>query len=207
MGLTVKLIGRDSEAFGAIQGLVEKMTVSIGRQVPVETPFELGRIADVVGETGEKLGSYDQLHLLREYAVHMEFTGSPPPEPLRTGFGTAYPLLEDVYANRTSTRRFRHLVNHADNGGYYFPIGFPSPVVLENVPDIESSVGSSVGLLAELEEVNLHLKMPEGYPEPGTLLFADLVERDPWNLEKYAWGVLHWFARKSVVHRLLLAFC
>jgi hypothetical protein len=42
--------------------------------------------------------------------------------------------------------QFNHLINHADDEGYYLPVDFPQAFVME-----EMSIGSAVALLAEMD--------------------------------------------------------
>lgn len=203
MGLNVSLVGSNSKLYQDIRGTVEKILDEICYQNPDAKFFNVGSTKALNRvRLSEKIGSYRMLHLLRRYAAHLEIHGIPPSDPWRkTGDD---PLLEQLYRNLVEVKTFPHFINHADNSGYYFPIDFPKPITIKDVPHFESSVGSSQQLLTELEKINLHLKMPTDFKINSD--FYDLIGNDPWELEKEVWGILYYFTKKSVSHNLLLCF-
>jgi hypothetical protein len=86
-------------------------------------------------------------------------------------------------------------------------VDFPEPILLKGVPETDASLGSSQRLLAELSDLNVHLKVGTDYPLPWHLEFDKMVADDPWRFEKYVWAFLHWFTKASVSRKLLMAFC
>lgn len=102
--------------------------------------------------------------VLRElYFVDLDLTVPRDDEGLAEEFGTADDLWElrriaaESKGHTTEEYQegevppgflFNHLINHADDSGYYLPVEFPQAFVLE-----ETSLGSSVELLKELDEL------------------------------------------------------
>ena len=202
MGLDVFVVGTDSDSFDeTTRWTVSKMLAQIRRQNAALVPFELGQINGMPGNEWAEVGGCLRLHRLRGYAAHLELIGVPPAAP-HSGPGY-YAQLDEAYNDLSKIKRFRHLIDHEDNGGYYFPLDFAKPFELR---ETGSSVGSSPRLLDELLDLNQHLQVPENHPMPGSPGFASIIDGDPWETEKDVWAVLHWFARESVDRKLLLVF-
>lgn len=83
-----------------------------------------------------RTGSYSGLHVLRKLYTNLKGLM---PEPLGQA-NAGIPTNHDNY----------HLLNHCDATGWYLPDDFESPVWAGN-----TSIGSSIRLLAELEELEL----------------------------------------------------
>jgi hypothetical protein len=108
------------------------------------------------------------LYQLRQIAAHLE-QGRDVQSLLAAELsvdGEPDPLLVAIWDGEQTTR-FRHLINHQADGGYYLPVDFPEPIWLEaeEDPDAEDpseepyiSFGSSIGLQRELAELEDMLK-------------------------------------------------
>ncbi len=231
MGLDCVLVGSDSQFFtGSYQPVIEKVFAALKSDHPDLPAPAIGTTAgeDLSG----RVGSYGAIHYLRHYAAHLAINGCPPENPFQDG---KHPLLEDVYRGRYKIDKFRHLIEHSDCDGFYVPIDFPDPVSLDVrssefaeeeeaqkrswfsriflifFPQLNRSalttIGSSQRLLAELDELNLSLKMKGDLGQLGQDQCRQMIEDDPWHNEKWVWATLHWLARESVERSLILEFC
>jgi len=109
--------------------------------------------------------------------------------------GRAYPLLEQV--RRGQHALHPHLVRGDARRAVYVPCDFPEPL---SADEEQLSIGSSVGLLRELNILAGPLRMRLDQGEPG---WTDQFERaDALELPRMAWALLRWCARLSVQHRL-----
>jgi hypothetical protein len=110
------------------------------------------------------LGPYSSLHALRRIGAHLcEGPSLPPPATQEEPDDS---VLERRYrgAGRFSRllgrgeppRAFAHLIDHADDGGYYVPVDFPDPLVAGG-----EVVGSSQQLLAECDALAAALGVPD----------------------------------------------
>ena len=107
-----------------------------------------------------------------------------------------------VRRNRVNSK-FRHLICHASNQGYYLPVDFPTPLQVSEDPWIMA--GSSMRLLGELKALGNLLGMTRDWLqlEKGEPVAP---AEDPLSRIKYGWSVLHAAARMSVENRLPIVF-
>lgn len=98
---------------------------------------------------------------------------------------------------------YPHLIIHADTDGYWVPVRFKQPLMLDR--ESYFVVGSSIVLLEELDRLGQILGMSRDWGElaEGIGAYAD---GDPLGSVKYGWSVLHYAARMSVQHRLPIIF-
>ncbi len=82
-------------------------------------------------------GSYSGLHVVRDQFIRLKKLD---PEPTTAAINAAMPESHLEY----------HLLNHCDAEGWYLPDDFSTPAWADGV-----SIGSSVRLLAELEELEI----------------------------------------------------
>jgi hypothetical protein len=125
----------------------------------------------------EEIGLQEELHELRQIAA--AFQG-------RT--------TDDYYEGRAQAgMRFNHLINHSDTDGYYVPVEFMQAFFVE-----ETSIGSSVSLLAELDVLGPVLG--DLYPEEvaKALLTSDEEERAPLTGPVGIWHSLSRLCRSSI---------
>jgi hypothetical protein len=124
-------------------------------------------------------------------------------------YGMAYSLGlgKEVQETRRAEKEERKLIEKLQRESPY-----PKPPE-EQPPKIPrgkslldwGNVGSSVRLLAELDELNRSLQVPRDWgsvPDGETIVPED----DPWIDVKYGWGVLRYAARVSVEKRLPIVF-
>jgi len=93
---------------------------------------------------------------------------------------------------------------------YYIHLDFAEPLQLqEKEKENFISVGSSVQLLSELDELNKYLKMDSDFELLGDKGVYKLIceyESDQWRFVKWTWTILHWLARQSVARQLCIYF-
>lgn len=204
MSLNASLFGKDSDNYQHLSGVVDEVLKAVSRYNPRALSFSLGRLD---GESLEADVGITELHSLRGYAAHIELEGEPPKTTL-DGKGH-YPTLKRIYDGTDSSKRFQHLINHSDCGGYYIPIEFAEPVLLERrsfTLGTDGPVGSSQKLLSELDEINKYLNVVGDYGQVERGSVEQTIRDDPWASEKHAWSVLHWLARESIARHLILIF-
>ncbi|QKW18871.1 hypothetical protein HUT16_07130 [Kitasatospora sp. NA04385] len=163
---------------------------------------------------GDRIWGYSGLHALRRLAAHLAAHGKLP-EPLAEGErATDDPVLRAAYEDVPDERPgpFDHLIHHSDCEGYYAPVDF-APVLA----DFELSgglLGSSVRLLAELDELARALGLPDDL-EPDSAEVEEAVEADDpaaegwrrYGTESFICLQLRAAARCSVATGAVLAFC
>jgi len=92
-----------------------------------------------------RVGNYHGIHQLREFAVGqiLKFEGD----------------LRQLYQNPPKQLAFKHLINHEEYAGYYFPCDFGETNVLwVGILGSEHSIGSSVNLKRELKQMLSFMK-------------------------------------------------
>jgi hypothetical protein len=164
---------------------------------------------------------YSGLHYLRRIAAHLAAGREvPPPGEDATlddgavdayfraaGFGGLGGLLRrkvDV------DRRFDHLLLHSDAEGFYMPVSFDEVIVSDRVPG--SSLGSSMALARECDELAEALSIPDGVgPEDEELWAAseNQGEGDGWlayGIEAFTCVNLRAAARASVDRGAAIVF-
>ncbi len=99
--------------------------------------------------------------------------------------------------------RFPHLIHHSDNQGFWVPVDFAEPIVL----DAKSFfvLGSSTRLLAELDDVNRSLGQTKDWGQLNSGERAS-PEGAPLPNVRYGWSVLHAAARISVEKNMPVVF-
>lgn len=173
--------------------------------------------AEPDGQVGGELGGWENLMQLQRYAAHIHYNGIPPEKPVEGD-----ELLNDKYLIRfletavnteseweQKKLKFSHLIITCDNA-YFIPLDYPEPIQLEEEGKEGCvSVGSSVQLLSELDELNKYLLIEGDYGlfgDEGVYKLLYENENDQWRFVKWMWIVLHWLAGESVDRNLCIYF-
>jgi hypothetical protein len=155
------------------------------------------------------LGPPESLHALRRVGAHLS-VGRDLPPPARAN-GPEDLVLARRYRGAGRFDRgplpFAHLIDHADDGGYYVPVDFPEPLLAG-----DGLLGSSHQLLAECDALAAALGIPGDLDPDADALWAaldgaggdELWER--YGLESFACVRLLAAARHSVRTGAVLAF-
>ncbi|RKN11509.1 hypothetical protein [Streptomyces radicis] len=175
--------------------------------VPVQgyVPGTSGAVAPVAGF------DYAALHLLRR-AYLLQLSGLPV-EPAVELDGDYQQLLEMFEASAQQS----HLVWHFDHAGAYVPVDFPHPLVNETLLAGGGPLGSSHGLLRELEVVAPVLGIdplkpppPPAPPERPTTLEEPAAlpaqAPGPFVRERHVWLGLHAAATRSLAQGSMIVF-
>jgi len=183
------------------------------QKVPGAREVSIGETPELLAD-GHRLGSYSALHVLRGLAVWHE-RGKPLADATEAAFyDTSRAYYEQVAQGPAS--RFQHLINHSDCDGYYVPYSIPGPLLLNYTPpedDEDSdgpqqlSVGSSLGLLRELDELAPLLALAGDLGELGEADFGAAADAHRWPTAAWVWGVLHCYARESVLNNTVMIYC
>ncbi|MFD5319121.1 hypothetical protein [Streptomyces sp. NPDC127098] len=175
--------------------------------VPVQgyVPGTSGEVAPIAGF------DYAALHLLRR-AYLLQLSGLPvtPAEQLEGDYQQLLEMFE-------STAQQAHLVWHFDHAGCYVPVDFPHPLVNETLLAGGGPLGSSHGLLRELETVapalGLDPRNPPPPPSPPTRPTSlDEPAAEPTALdhpfahERHVWLSLHTAATRSLAQGAMIVF-
>ncbi|WP_137988466.1 hypothetical protein [Streptomyces vilmorinianum] len=146
---------------------------------------------------------YDALHFLRRaYLLHL---CGLPVEPVDE-LGGDYEQLLEMFE---STAQQSHLVWHYDHAGAYVPVDFPAPLSNDELLEGGGPLGSSHGLLRELEFVApaigidpanppaapLPPERPTSLEEPAQPIAYD---DSPFARERHVWLGLHAAATRSL---------
>ncbi|MDT9693036.1 hypothetical protein Q5762_32880 [Streptomyces sp. P9(2023)] len=146
---------------------------------------------------------YDALHFLRRaYLLHL---CGLPVEPVDE-LGGDYEQLLEMFE---STAQQSHLVWHYDHAGAYVPVDFPAPLSTDELLEGGGPLGSSHGLLRELEFVApaigidpanppaapLPPERPTSLEEPARPIAYD---DSPFARERHVWLGLHAAATRSL---------
>jgi hypothetical protein len=159
---------------------------------------------------GLNVGGYSSLHKLRGLAI-MVMDGR---QAIRdAGEDELDQAAESYYSSGRSGGRFRHLLDHPDSEGYYVPIEFNEPLVIDGqrlADGLAMTVvaGSSQGLLKELIELGTWIELDKG----GVFELTEgelttLFNQHRWPNVAYAWLVLIQAVRESVSKSCFLQFC
>lgn len=176
--------------------------------VPVYTymPGLAGDVAPVAGF------DYDALHFLRR-AYLLDTCGlevAPVDE-----LGGDYEQLLEMFE---LTAQQSHLVWHYDHAGAYVPLDFPVPLANDELIDGGGPLGSSHGLLRELEAVAPCLGIDASAPPPAPQSPSrptDLeepaqtpvaYEDGPFARERHVWLGLHAAATRSLAQGSMIVF-
>jgi hypothetical protein len=198
---------------------VRRVKKSILKAVEKQTGITSGWVEGIEpdGQVGKELGGWENLMQLQRYAAHIHYTGIPPEKPAEGD-----ELLNDDYLNRffeiadnvesvweQKKLKFPHLIITCDIA-YFIPLDYPEPIQLEEEGKEGCvSVGSSVQLLSELEELNKYLFAGGDYGvlgDEGIYKLLSENENDQWRFAKWTWAVLHWLAKQSVMRNLCIYF-
>ncbi|GAB2876876.1 hypothetical protein [Streptomyces mayteni] len=175
--------------------------------VPVHgyVPGTSGDVAPIAGF------DYAALHLLRRaYLLHVSGLPVTPADELD---GDYQQLLEMFEASAQQA----HLVWHFDHAGCYVPLDFPHPLVNETLLAGGGPLGSSHGLLRELEAVAPVLGLDPRNPPPPPAPPARPTRLDepaaepasldhPFARERHVWLSLHAAATRSLAQGSMIVF-
>ena len=153
---------------------------------------------------------YDSLHFLRRaYLLGLTGFEITPVDAL----GGDYEQLLEMFE---STAEQSHLVWHFDHAGAYVPIEFPAPLVDEALLASGGPLGSSQGLMRELQTVAPVLGIdPFHPPEPTRPLGPTGLEQPfgpplddvhPFARERHAWAGLYAAAARSLTQGSMIVF-
>lgn len=163
-----------------------------------------GEVAPVAGF------DYDALHFLRR-AYMLQLTGLDvtPVDALGGDYEQLLEMFEEA-AERS------HLVWHYDHAGAYVPVEFPNPLVDDDLLAAGGPLGSSHGLLRELQAVAPAIgidpqrpPLPPPAPAPTALdeRAAPIVYDDsPFARERHVWLGLHAAATRSLGQGSMIVF-
>ena len=214
MGLDVVMIGLDEikeQVKTDVQ--VAAMVKWLQENIPETHTTHIGEPSGRMSE-GDRLGLYSDLHILRGLALRFE----------RDGVASLVNATEEDLQGETDrfyeaepplTTRFLNLVNHSDCDGVYVPLPLAEPVTVSGTlklpgageETVNVSIGSSEGLLEELDELAPLLEMPGDRGSLSEAHFEQAVADHRWPTAAYVWGLLHWYARESVRAKTLIVFC
>ncbi|GGZ12030.1 hypothetical protein CP967_18340 [Streptomyces nitrosporeus] len=168
-------------------------------------PGLTGDVAPVAGF------DYDALHLLRRaYLLQLSGLAVTPVDEL----GGDYEQLLEMFEQ---SAQGSHLVWHYDHAGAYVPVDFPAPLFDDQLLEGGGPLGSSHGLLRELEFVAPSLGIDPANPPAAPLPPigpTDLEEpagpvRDdgsPFARERHVWLGLHAAATRSLAQGSMIVF-
>jgi hypothetical protein len=171
-----------------------------------------GYIPGTSGEVAPVAGfDYSALHLLRR-AYLLQLSGLPV-TPANELDGDYQQLLEMF---ETAAQQ-AHLVWHFDHAGCYVPLDFPYPLVNERLLSSGGPLGSSHGLLRELDAVapvlGIDPRDPPRAPAPPTRptrleepAATPANEAGPFARERHVWLGLHAAATRSLAQGAMIVF-
>ncbi|MFJ3584718.1 hypothetical protein ACIPPS_21170 [Streptomyces sp. NPDC090127] len=146
---------------------------------------------------------YDALHFLRR-AYLLQLCGLPV-EPVDE-LGGDYEQLLEMFE---SAAQQSHLVWHYDHAGAYVPVDFPAPLSSDELLEGGGPLGSSHGLLRELEFVAPAIGIDAGNPPPAPVpperptsleepARPIAYDDSPFARERHVWLGLHAAATRSL---------
>ncbi|GAA3883221.1 hypothetical protein [Streptomyces sedi] len=171
-----------------------------------------GYVPGMVGEVAPVAGfDYTALHLLRR-AYLLQRSGLPV-TPANALDGDYQQLLEMFESGAQQA----HLVWHFDHAGAYLPVDFPQPLVNDALMEGGGPLGSSHGLLRELELVAPALEIdPANPPAPPTApsrptrldepAAVPVEGQGPFARERHVWLGLHAAATRSLAQGSMIVF-
>lgn len=175
--------------------------------VPVQNymPGLSGDVAPVAGF------DYDALHFLRR--AHLLQLCGLAVEPVNALGGDYEELLEMFQ----STAQQSHLVWHYDHAGAYVPVDFAQPLATDELLAGGGPLGSTHGLLRELESVAPALGIEPANPPPpppsptrptelAEPAATPVVETGPFARERHVWLGLHTAATRSLAQGSMIVF-
>lgn len=171
-----------------------------------------GYVPGLSGDVAPVAGfDYDALHLLRRAHLlqlcNLEVT---PVDAL----GGDYEQLLEMFEQ---TAQHSHLVWHYDHAGAYVPVDFPAPLATDELLEGGGPLGSSQGLLRELEAVAPFVGIdphnppppPEAPTRPTELeepAVAPAYGEGPFAREQHVWLGLHQAATRSLAQGSMIIF-
>ncbi|WP_055545571.1 hypothetical protein [Streptomyces sp. NBRC 110028] len=172
----------------------------------------LGYMPGLSGDVAPVAGfDYDALHFLRRaYLLQLCGLEVAPVDEL----GGDYEQLLEMFE---PTAQQSHLVWHYDHAGAYVPVDFPSPLSNDELMEGGGPLGSSHGLLRELEAVAPALGIDPGNPpaaptppaRPTSLeepAAPGPYEDSPFARERHVWLGLHAAATRSLSQGSMILF-
>jgi hypothetical protein len=177
-------------------------------QIPVYA-YMPGLTGDVAPAAGF---DYDALHFLRR--AHLLQLCGLEVAPVDELGGDYEQLLEMFEPTATQS----HLVWHYDHAGAYVPVDFPAPLADEELMAGGGPLGSSHGLLRELEAVAPHLGIDPANPPPAPAPPTHPTELEepatapiaygdgPFARERHVWLGLHAAATRSLAQGAMVVF-
>jgi hypothetical protein len=177
-------------------------------RVPVYSymPGLSGEVAPVAGFDYEALHFLRRVHLLHMCGLEVTPVGE---------LGGDYEQLLEMFE---TTAEQSHLVWHYDHAGTYVPVDFAAPLVTEELLEGSGPLGSSNGLLRELEAIAPYLDIDPGNPPPAPKpppQPTDLEEPaaapidygdGPFAKERHVWLGLHAAATRSLAQGSMIVF-
>jgi hypothetical protein len=144
------------------------------------------------------VGAFDHesLHYLRR-ASQLHRTGVPV-TPV-AALGEDYDHLLETFE---AAAQHSHLVWHFDHAGAYLPIDFPRPLNDEPLPEDGGPLGSSLGMLRELEDLAPYIGVDLLDPP----MPAPAYDASPYARERHVWAVLYRAAQLSVHQGSMIVF-
>ncbi|MGR3936820.1 hypothetical protein [Streptomyces sp. BRA346] len=172
----------------------------------------LGYMPGLSGDVAPVAGfDYDALHFLRRaYLLQLCGLAVTPVDEL----GGDYEQLLEMFE---PTAKQSHLVWHYDHAGAYVPVDFPGPLANDELMEGGGPLGSSHGLLRELEAVAPALGIdpsnPPAAPTPPTRptsleepAVPGPYEDSPFARERHVWLGLHAAATRSLSQGSMILF-
>lgn len=175
----------------------------------------LGYMPGLSGDVAPVAGfDYDALHLLRR--AHLLQLCGLSVEPV-DDLGGDYEQLLEMFE---TTAQQSHLVWHYDHAGAYVPVDFPHPLTTEELLAGGGPLGSSSGLLRELEMVAPVLGIDPANPPPAPPAPTHPTELEepatygpsagpgsgPFARERHVWLGLHAAATRSLAQGSMIVF-
>jgi hypothetical protein len=214
VGLDVVMIGLDEikeqvKTDVQVAAMVKWLQENVPETHTTHIGEPTGRMSD-----GDRIGLYSDLHVLRGLALRFERAGAQ-----SLAGCTEADLQEETDrfydAEPAVTTRFINLVNHSDCDGVYVPLPLGEPVTVSGTlklpgadeAEVNVSIGSSEGLLDELDELAPLIDLPGDRGSLSEKHFEQVVADHRWPTAAYVWGLLHWYARESVRSKTLIVFC
>ncbi|MEU3465174.1 hypothetical protein ABZ721_35170 [Streptomyces sp. NPDC006733] len=164
------------------------------------------------GDVGPVAGfDYDALHFLRRaFLLNLQGLEVTPVDAL----GGDYEQLLEMFE---ATAQQSHLVWHYDHAGAYVPLDFPFPVVNDELLEGGGPLGSSHGLLRDLQSVAPAIGIdaanppqapappdrPTGLEEPAA---QPSYDPSPFARERHVWLGLHAAATRSLAQGSMVVF-
>jgi hypothetical protein len=171
-----------------------------------------GYVPGLSGDVAPVAGfDYDALHLLRR--AHLLQLCGLEVTPV-DALGGDYEQLLEMFE---PTAQQSHLVWHYDHAGAYVPLDFPTPLANDELLAGGGPLGSSHGLLRELETVAPYLGIdaanppPAPEPPPGPTELEEpaaqpLYGEGPFAREHHVWLGLHAAATRSLAQGSMIIF-